>query len=158
MLIPGYFIAKISLIRKEYDKAISILLSELEKSKKFNVRPTILQELNLLAEIYKEKGDYKNSMLALEEYNKLKEEIIADEANYRSITFEVEQLIAEKEKSMKLLADENEFNRKTKFYLIGIVFLIALLALGLYNRYQSKKKANIQLEAKYNHHQRERKK
>ncbi len=147
-LIPGYHLALIRFEQKRYNEALTLLLDEIKQLKAANLRTNVLAELALLAEVYKAVGDYKNATLALEDRNKIQAALLQDEAKNRSMTFEVEQSIVQKEKDMHRLEVENAFQRKSKYYVFGIAGLIALLAAGLFYGYRSKQKANKELSEK----------
>jgi class 3 adenylate cyclase len=131
--------------QKKYNVAIDLLEDEIYKLKQFTLRKPILLESKLLARAYKHTGDFKKAVSTLEECQLLQEEITKDEKNSRNLTFEVEQRINTQEKAIKLLAVENDFNRKSKFYLIGISILILFIALVLFNTIRRKKRDNLAL-------------
>lgn len=148
VLVPGFHLARVKLKQKKYKESINFLKSEIDILKISNLRNEILKELHLLYTVYKEMGDYEKSLLTLEEYDELRAELIRDEAENRSMTFEVEQNIANQKRAIDELEVENRFNRKSKYYFSGIAILVLLIAIGLYAGYRSKKKANVELARK----------
>jgi signal transduction histidine kinase len=69
-----------------------------------------------------------------------------DQEKYRSITFEAEQQLNEKELSIASLESKNRIASLTRNFLMGMAALLVLLAAGIYSRFQFKKKANKVLE------------
>jgi signal transduction histidine kinase len=70
----------------------------------------------------------------------------ADQEKFRSITFEAEQQLSEKELSIASLESKNRIASLTRNFLMGIAALLVLIAAGIYSRFQFKKKANTVLE------------
>ncbi len=139
-LTPEYYHALILVKQNRIKPAISGLNSEISILRELNLRNESLTEIKLLAELYKLDKDFSNATNTYEEFNILKNEVIEEERKNRTISFEIEKRIAENEKAVQLLESQNQYNKKKQYYLLGILALTALLALGLItrNRYRQK--------------------
>lgn len=100
----------------------------------------------MLADLYKKTGKNDKAADTYSAYITLQDMLLADQAKYRSFSFEAEQLISEKELSITKLESQNRISYLFRNFLIAIATLLLLLAAGLYNRFQYKKKANKVLE------------
>lgn len=143
-LIPGYYLSLIKIKEGEYSKAILLLNEEIAKLRLQNLRNEVLKELKLLASAYQFAGDFKNCASTFIEYNHLHDELLNESEQSRSISFEIEQSIVAKEKAYKQLESENKLNKRSKFYLAGIIVLIIIVAIASLNR--SKLKRAIEME------------
>jgi signal transduction histidine kinase len=72
--------------------------------------------------------------------------LLADQAKYRSINFEAEQQMNEKELSIGNLENQNKIASLYRNFLIGIAALLLLFVIGIYQRFRFKMKANLVLE------------
>ncbi len=148
LLNPGYYLAMVYQQLGNYGPAQKVLKQEIDLLRLYNLRQPLLNALKLLASIYKDAGDFRNATLTLEDLTAVREEVIREEVANRTMTYEVEQNIAAKEKAMETLTIENEFQRKSKYYTFGIAGLIFILALGLLLGYRNKQKTNRDLAEK----------
>lgn len=148
VIIPEYYYALISIKKKLYPEAILNLQKGIALLKAGNLRKESLLLLKTLAETFEAKYDFKNAMLTWKSYQILQDELQNDISKSRNISFEIEQQMADKANALHELEDENAKNQKSKYYLIGISLVLMLIALGLFNRYRLKQKANQDLAEK----------
>jgi signal transduction histidine kinase/CheY-like chemotaxis protein/AraC-like DNA-binding protein len=100
----------------------------------------------MLADLYKKTGKSDKAAETYSTFIALQDMLLADQDKYRAFSFEAEQLISEKELSITKLESQNRISSLFRNFLIAIATLLFLLAAGLYNRFQYKKKANKVLE------------
>ena len=143
-LQTGFRYASIKVDQKKYKEAVPLLLNEIEELKVANLRTEILDEYDLLANVYKTMGDYKNTALVLENYKILKNEIVNDEIKNRSLSFEIEQSILLQQKNAKALSQENNKNRTAKYFFLGFSILILIIAIALIKNAKLKRKIAIE--------------
>lgn len=143
-LQTGYQYAFIKVGQKKFKEAIPLLINEIEQLKDANLRTEILNEYDLLADVYKMIGDYKNTALILEKYKTLKNEIVSDEIKNRSLSFEIEQWILQEQKNSKALSQENKKNRNAKYFFLGFSILILITAIVLIKNARIKRKITIE--------------
>jgi signal transduction histidine kinase/cell division protein ZapA (FtsZ GTPase activity inhibitor) len=141
---PDYYIALLRIQQKNYPAAIESLLTEIRLCRKH--RPIVLRDYKLLAEVYSFSGDNQKSKEAYLNFINLQDSMLLDENKYRSVSFELEQQINEKELSINKLQSDNKVSSLYRNFSIGIALLLLLLALGLYNRFRVKQKSNLVLE------------
>jgi|GEM_PF-1961457 len=144
-LTPAYYLALVRVNQGRPAEAIDLLNEEIIKLSPLNLKTERLQEIKLLAEAYTLNNDFKNATHTYEDYYILLAEMMAEEKNNRSISFEIEKRMAENEKAVLLLESENKYSRKKQYYLLGILGLVGILAFGLLTRNQYKQKINKQL-------------
>ena len=138
-LLPGYFKALICIKRNKNADAIKFLTIEINEIEKLNIRREVLKELKLLSEVYKNIADYHNAVLTMERYNLINQTLIDEEMRIRDKSYEIEQSLNEQEKKMTVLEAENSFRTQSNYYLLGVLFLIAISTIAIFNRYLGKK-------------------
>ena len=143
-IAPDYYLALVRIKQNRLDEAIALLISDIDRLS--NDRLDVLRDYKLMAELYKEvgKGDKAAETYAI--FVAKQDSLLADQNKYRSISFEAEQQMNDKELSIARLESQNRISSLTKNFLIGIAALFVLIAAGLYNRFRVKKKANKVLE------------
>ncbi len=141
---PDYYLALLRIEQKKYSEAIALLLKDKIRVKP--IRESVLKDYKLLAELYEKTGDNEKAKEYYKYFIGLQDSILADQSKYRSISFETEQLMNEKERSITNLESQNKIASLSRNFLIGIATLLLLLAVGIYQRFRFKKKANIVLE------------
>ena len=144
-LTPGYYLALVRIKQSRLKEAISALQPEITTLRALNLRRETLAELKLLAEAYTLDGDYAKATRAYKDYSALSDEMIEEERNNRSLSFDIEKRIAENEKAVQSLETENKYNQKRQYYLLGIIGLVLLLVFGLLTRNRFKQKVNKEL-------------
>ena len=143
-ITPDYYQALISIEQKKYAEASAWLQQDITWCAP--VRPELLRDYKLLAEIYGKMGNHLKASEAYQSYISLQASLLADQAKYRSISFETEQQMNANELSITKLESENKVSALTKNFTIGIAVLLLILAGSVYYRFRSKKKANEVLE------------
>ncbi|MBK7763064.1 MAG: hypothetical protein IPI46_06775 [Bacteroidetes bacterium] len=139
-LTPNYYLALSKFEQGKYKEAITMLESELIA---LNVlRAEALRDYKLLATCYTKIGNANQALVILNKYIALQDSLKSDESKYRSIGFEIEEQLKHNEISINKLENESKTAAISRNYLIGIAGLLCLIALGMYSRFRSKKKAN----------------
>ncbi|MFN8289808.1 MAG: ATP-binding protein [Chitinophagaceae bacterium] len=146
-LIPDYYEAEVAMKKKNYPAAIELLHRQLDKLQNLNLRPNTIQTLLLLAKAYAATENDREAYKTMQEVFVLKDKMAQDEKEARTLSFETEKKMQENDTAIMLLNAKNESNRKMKYYLIGIVSLLGLLAGALALFYQNKRKAGKDLSA-----------
>ncbi len=143
-IAPDYYLAQVRIKQNRLDEAIALLISDIDRLS--NNRLHVLRDYKLMAELYKEvgKGDKAAETYAI--FVAKQDSLLADQNKYRSISFEAEQQLNEKEFSIARLESKNRISSLTNNFLIGIAALVVLIAASIYSRFHSKKKANKVLE------------
>ncbi len=144
-LTPGYYLALIRIRQNRMKEAISALQPEITNLRALNLRRETLADLKLLAEAFTLDGDYLKATKAYEDYSKLLNQMIEEERNNRSLSFDIEKRMAENERAVQLLETENKYTPKRQYYLLGILGLLSILAFGLLTRNRYKQKINKEL-------------
>jgi len=144
VLEPDYYLALLRLKQNRNNETIALLLKDMERVK--NLRPNVLRNYKLLAGLYEKTGDNVKAKESYKSFISLQDSLLADQAKYRTISFETEQQMNEKELSIAKLESQNKIASLSRNFLIGIAALFLLLAGGIYHRFRFKKKANLILE------------
>ncbi len=141
---PDYYLALLRIKESRFEEAISLL--QIDVDRVGPNRSNRLRTYKLLAEIYQKIGKTEKSNQSFQLYISLHERILADQEKFRTISFETEKQINEKEASISKLENDNKIEALFKNFTIGIAALLLILAGSIYYRFQSKKKANVVLE------------
>ena len=144
-LTPGYYLALIRIKQNRIKEAISALQPEITSLRALNLRRESLEELKLLAEAYTLDGNYASAARSYKDYSTLLKEMVEEERNNRSLSFDIEKRMAENERAVQMLETENKYNQKRQYYLLGILGLVLTLAFGLLTRNRYKQKVNKEL-------------
>jgi signal transduction histidine kinase len=147
-LLTGFYKATILIKKGKANDAITILQSENKEIRVLNNVNLLIEELSLLAEAYTANGNTQEAYKTMKEAFLLKEQLVAEQNDNRSLNFETEQKMQESENAIVLLDAKNKTNQKIKYYLYGIVALLALFVIGLVVFYSNKRKTNRQLALK----------
>ena len=147
-LIPEYYLAQIAMKKNNYHEAIRLLQLQLKKLEPLNLRPILIKVLELLAGAYDAKGDAGQAYSALQSAFYLRNRVVEDEKEVRTLSFETERKIQDNETSLMLLNAKDEANKRIRYYLFGIIVLLILLAVGLAFFYRNKQQAGKELAAK----------
>lgn len=147
-LLPAYYKATILLKKGRAQDAIALLKIEIDQVRQLNLKKMLIKELVLLADAYIAAGNTGEGYKTLAEAFTLKEEIVKSENEARSLGYETEKKIQETEKTILLLDAKNKSNKKIKYYLVGIISLLGVLATGLGVFYRNKRKSNRELSLK----------
>ena len=144
ILGPDYYLALVRIKQNSEADAIELLLKDIIRIK--NTRLDVLRDYKLLAELYEKTGDNLKAKETYQSFISLQDSVLADQAKYRTISFETEQQMNEKERSIITLENENKISSLSRNFSIGIAVLLLLIVAGVYNRFRTKKKANLVLE------------
>jgi signal transduction histidine kinase len=142
---PDYFRALIQIEQNNFTKAADFLNSDIETVK--NSRNELMRDYKLLADVYDRIGNAQLSKESYKKYIQLQDSLIADQRQFASVSFEVEQQMNEKELSINQLKNDNKIASITRNFIIGFAAMLLILAVSIYYRFQSKKKANAVLES-----------
>ena len=143
-IAPDYYLAQVRIKQNRLDEAIALLIRDIERLS--NNRLDVLRDYKLMAELYAKtgKGDKAAETYAI--FIAKQDSLKAEQDKYRSISFEAEQQMNDKEFSIAKLESQNRISSLTKNFAIGIAGLLLLIAASIFNRFNSKKKANELLE------------
>ena len=141
---PDYYLALLRIEQKNYPEAITFLLRNIERIK--ILRQSVLRDYKLLASLYEKTGEPLKAKEVYKSFISLQDSVTADQAKFRTISFETEQQISENEIAISKLETENKLSAQSRNFTIGIAALLLILAGSIYYRFQSKKKANKVLE------------
>jgi len=141
---PDYYTALLRIEQKRYEEAIALLLKDIDWVR--TVRPNVLRDYKLLAELYEKTGDAVKAKETYKSFISLQDSILADQTKFRTISFETEQLITDNEISIAQLEGQNKIASLTRNFTFGFAALLLLLVAGIYYRFHAKKKANQVLE------------
>ena len=143
-MAPDYYLALIRIEQNRINEAIALLEKDIDRLK--SQRLSVLRDYKLLAKLHEQTGNHKKANEALQAFISLEESLQADQAKYGSLSFETEQQMNEKELSIAKLESQNKISSLSRNFSIGIAVLLLLIAAGVYNKFHSKKKANLVLE------------
>ena len=143
-MIPDYYLALLRIKQNRNNEAIALLLKDIERVK--NLRSNVLRDYKLLADLYEKNADHIKAKETYKSFISLQDSLLADQAKYRTISFEAEQDMNEKEISITKLKGENKISSLTRNFTIGLAALLIILAGSIYSRFRSKRKANLVLE------------
>ncbi len=143
-MAPDYYLALIRIEQNRINEAIALLEKDIDRLK--SQRLSVLRDYKLLAKLHEQTGNHKKANEALQAFISLEENLQADQAKYGSLSFETEKQMNEKELSIAKLENQNKISSLSRNFSIGIAVLLLLIAAGIYNKFHSKKKANLILE------------
>ena len=143
-IAPDYYFAQLRIKQGRLQEAINFLTQDI--SRLLNNRVEILRDYRLIAELYTKMGNGNKAAEAYTIFLAKQDSLHADQEKYRSISFEAEQQMNEKELSIANLESQNKIASLSRNFLIGIAALLLLVAGGIYQRFRFKKKANLVLE------------
>lgn len=147
-LLTGFYKATILIKKGKVKDAINILQSEIKELRGLNYVTILIAELSLLAEAYSANSDTDEAYKTLRESFLLKEQLVGEQNDARSLNFETEKKMQESENAIVSLDAQNKANQKIKYYLLGIVGLLALFLMGMAVFYSIKRKTNRELAVK----------
>ena len=141
---PAYYLALVRIEQNRFKEAEQLIINEIPRLT--NLRTELMNDYKLLIEIYLKLGDVAKSQEALLMFNKIQEELIADEKLNRTLSFETEQKIADAESTITQLTNDKKIADISRNYLIGIAVLLLSAALVLYNRFRITRKQKVLIE------------
>ena len=143
-IVPDYYLALLRIEQKKYSEAILLLQKDIERVRM--VRPNVLKDYKLLADLYEKTGDNLKAKETYKSYISLQDSMLADQSKYSTISFETEQQINQNEIAISALENENKLSALSRNFTIGIAALLLVLAGSIYYRFSAKRKANVILE------------
>jgi len=143
-MAPDYYLALIRIEQNRINEAIALLEKDIDRLK--SQRLFVLRDYKLLAKLHEQTGNHRKANEALQAFISLEESLQADRDKYGSLSFETEQQMNEKELSIAKLESQNKISSISRNFSMGIAVLLLLIAAGIYNKFYSKKKANLVLE------------
>jgi len=144
IVAPDYYLALVRIKQQRFADAIDLLHKDIARVR--NIRLDVLRDYKLLAELYEKTGDKLKENKTYKSFISLQDSVLADQNKYRSISFETEKQMNEKELSIAKLENQNKISSLSRNFSIGIATLLLLIVAGIYNRFQTKRKANLVLE------------
>ena len=144
IIAPDYYLAMVRIKQNRLDEAITLLTKDIDRL--INNRIEKLIDYRILADLYKKTGKNDKAAETYTIFIGKQDSLLADQDKYRSFSFEAEQLINEKELSIAKLESKNKISSLMRNFSIGVAVLLFLIAAGVYNRFRTKKKANLVLE------------
>ena len=144
IIAPDYYSALVRFKQQKFHDAIGLLHKDIARVR--NIRLDVLRDYKLLAELQEKTGDHVKAKETYKAFISLQNSILTDQNKYRTISFETEQQMNEKELSIAKLENQNKISSLSRNFSIGIATLLLLIVAGIYNRFQTKKKANLVLE------------
>ncbi len=144
IVAPDYYLALVRIKQDRHNDAIDLLIKDIVRVN--NIRLDVLRDYKLLAELYEKTGNKLKAKDTYKAFISLQDSILADQNKYRTISFETEQQMNEKELSIAKLESQNKISSLSRNFSIGIATLLLLIVAGVYNRFRTKKRANLILE------------
>ncbi|MEO6670497.1 MAG: ATP-binding protein [Ferruginibacter sp.] len=141
---PDYYMALVRIKQNRITEAEELLIKDIARLK--NTRLDVLRDYKLLAELYEQSGNSLQATKTYKSFITLQDSLQVDQNKYRSLSFETEQEMNEKELSINKLQSENKISSLTRNFTIGFAILLLLLAATIYFRFRSKQHANKILE------------
>jgi signal transduction histidine kinase len=139
--------------KQQYSIALRNLNSSLVLAHKDGLKDRIKEIYFALYEIYSATGQVKKALHYHEKFAVIKDELLDDRKNEHIAEMQVRLEMEKKTRENKILSQKNEIQeleleQKDNIILLAIIILLLLsgFIILFYNRFQIKKKANIQLE------------
>jgi signal transduction histidine kinase len=147
-ITPEFEEARIALLSGNNNEAIRLLQLHIKRIEAVSLRSRVLEAYGALAKAYEAKGNMTEAYHWMSKAFMLNQEMIRDEKEARTTSFDIERKIQENETAIQLLNARDEGNKTTRLYLVGIIALLGLLALALAYFYRNKKKTGEALSSK----------
>jgi signal transduction histidine kinase len=142
---PDYFKALVYLDERKLPDAIKMLQADLERLNGRN-KIEIVRNYRLMATLYSKLGNHQGSSASYQKYVEIQDTLLSDQAQFQNISFETEEEMNNKERSIFKLAAANKIASTTRNYFIAFAVLLLFSAVLLYNRVRFKQRANKKLE------------
>ncbi len=143
-IAPDYYYAQLRIKQNRLQEAVDLLTQDI--SRLLNNRVEILRDYRLIAELYTKMGNGTKAAETYAIFLAKQDSLLAEQGKFRSISFEAEQQMNEKERSIANLESQNRIASLSRNFLIGIAALLLLVVGGIYQRFRFKKKANQLLQ------------
>ena len=142
---PDYYRALVRAKLNQLPEAIAYMKKDIVRLN--NNRLYIMRDLRLIAQWYKQLNQSMEEAETYHQFIGLQDGLLADQAQFRNLSFEAEQEMNAKELSINSLQSANKISSLTRNFSIGMAVLLLLMALGIYQRFRFKNKANAVLES-----------
>ncbi len=129
-MAPDYYLALVRIKQNKINEAIELLTKDIVRLKNF--RLDILRDYKMLAALYEQTGNYEKANDAHKIFISLQDSLLADQNKYRSLSFETEQEMNEKELSITKLQSENKISSLTRNFSFGIITLVFIISWVVY--------------------------
>ncbi|MBA3284514.1 MAG: hypothetical protein H0U27_05570 [Nitrosopumilus sp.] len=129
-MAPDYYLALVRIKQNKINEAIELLTKDIVRLKNF--RLDILRDYKMLAALYEQTGNYEKANDAHKIFISLQDSLLADQNKYRSLSFETEQEMNEKELSITKLQSENIISSLTWNFSFGFFFLVFIISWVVY--------------------------
>ncbi|MDF2453735.1 MAG: nprA [Bacteroidota bacterium] len=107
----------------------------------------LLEGLRIKAETLKNNKDFENALIVFERYTGIKDSIFNAESNKNITEMQTKFKSKEQEVEIKLHQAETAKQKSINNFIIGIIILVALIAVFLVKAYRDKRKANTLLQS-----------
>lgn len=144
VLDPDYYRALVRAKQNRLPEAIKLMEQDIIRLN--NNRLYILRDLRLMAKWFREMNQPAQEAATYRRFMGLQDSLMADQAQFRTLSFEAEQEMDAKEFSISRLESTNKISALTRNFSIGLAILLLLLAAGIYQRFRFKHRANQALE------------
>jgi signal transduction histidine kinase len=145
---PDFYRAILHIERGQLYKAMSSLLNNIQRIN--NVRPLLIENYRLLADVYGKLGMHKLANESFKQYMYQLDSLRADQALYSAVNFETEQQIAASELAITKLMNKNQLYTNTRNFSLILSGMLILLAIGIFHRYHFQKKTSSKLSIALN--------
>ena len=150
-----YYDAQANMQLGNYNESLKLLEQSVIISEDADIKKTLMQDMNLLTDVYDSLGRYKDALSVHRRYAAIKDSIFTEETNNlsqewskRYRTKEKEQLLQAKEAKLKQQQIENKQQRLMLYGLGIIIIFVVVFIFLIFRQYRQKKRANEVLEAK----------
>ncbi|MEO8474530.1 MAG: tetratricopeptide repeat-containing sensor histidine kinase [Chryseolinea sp.] len=148
-------IGKTYFLLKQYDRAASYLLMNLENARKHQFKSELERTLKLLSEVYNAKSDLGKAFQYQTEYLIVHDSLYQQRSNEQMALMQVRFDSEMQEAKIKLLTQDAQINQEEinsqrlwMYFSAGCLSLMAILAFVLFYNNTLKKRANDELEVK----------
>ena len=137
----------------DYKKCIEYSDKAIALNAEMKLKDDLVDDYAVLADGYSLMGDYPNAFRTHVLYSNMKDSVLNESNNKQILEMQSKYETEKKEKEIELLKQKEEIqnselkNKRIVLYaVIGALFLLFILSLAVYSRYQIKQKANVKLE------------
>ena len=147
------YMGEIRFLQKQWEEAIHFYQKGIELAKATNQLETIKRGSFQISSTYKETGQYKEALEYYKLYRTYKDSLLSEKSNNQITELNTKYETKKKEKDIELLTKDNKLQQadmsKQQLIInvfIGILVLVIIVALILYNLFIIKKRLNIKLD------------
>ncbi len=141
---PDYYRALLRAKQNNIQEAIKFMEKDIIRLN--NNRLYILRDLRLMSKWFHEINQPAQEADTYRRFISLQDSLLADQSQFRTLSFEAEQEMDAKEFSISRLQSDNKISALTRNFSIGMAILLLVLAAGIYQRFRFKHRANQALE------------